>query len=112
MSTFLYGCLGALLPDLLILLRSRRDIANGLPTKKTVLATALVTLSWIIAAGFFATALPGDVAKLTAVYAGISLPITVTRVSKGLSEPIEVDSIELRSEPRFSDVLRHVFFSG
>jgi hypothetical protein len=73
--------------------------------------SAAVTIAWFLAAGLFATALPGDVAALTAIYAGMSLPATIALAVKKPLE-IEVDTIELSDHPTKSQVLRSVFLAS
>ena len=102
---FWYGALGAVIPEALLLLRRRGDFEEGELRIRAIAMASLATLIWVIVAGFFATALPGEVAKLTALYAGMSLPATVGFVSKAVTKPggeLEIDCIELGTRPSLS----------
>ncbi len=109
MDTFLYGALGALLPELHRWLSLRPDLKDAdLSVTRAAVCSATITLAWLLAAGLFAQALPGDVSSLTAIYAGLSLPAAIGLATK---KPLtlNIDTIELDSTTRLRDLFRYVF---
>lgn len=105
MGTFFFGALGALLPELHRWLSLRSDITStDVRINRVVLLSGAITVAWLVAAGLFALALPGPVASLTAVYAGLSLPATI---GLALRRPLSnVDTIELEDEMSSGELLR------
>lgn len=112
MAVFLYGALGALLPEALRWVTVAGLLKEAaLPGRRAAGFSLAITVVWLAAAGGFATALPGEVAPLTAVYTGISLPATIALVASR-SGRIEVDTIEIGSEDTRNGALVRFLFSA
>lgn len=121
-ETFLYGALGALIPEVHRWMnlrdelegkrtKSNKSSKRAQPPRRLGLVSLFITAAWVVLAGAFATALPGEITRFTAVYAGMSLPATITLLSKRPFD-IDIDTIELAETRSLSDTIRAAFYAS